>query len=462
MSLWDAVSLILGIVVGSSIYRVPGLVFSNVTSPLWGLGFWLLGGALSFLGVLIYAELATTYPRLGGEYNYLTKAFGPWLGFLFAWSQLAVIQTASIGALAFVFADYACEFWAWPTTATPWLAAAAVVALTVSNMLGLKAGTRLQNVLTLVKLVGLGALIVAGLGWGTADPWTPAPNVDPTTLAPSLALVMILYAYGGWSDAGFVAAEVRDLSRNVPRALLLGLSLITLLYLLINYAYLAALGGAGVAGSAKPAADTLQVTWGPRAANLMSLLVMASALGGVNGLIFSASRIHARLGEDYRLLGWLRGFSRAEAPLASLAAQGLVVVGMIITVGTATGQTGVNRLVVACGFAAIDWARFDGGFGTLVSGSAPAFWSFFVLTATAFIVLRFRDPDRPRPFRVPGGLLSPLIFLATCGWMLHASATYAWDLLPVMCVPLLWGLPAYALCRWYEGLARRGTTEDPE
>ncbi|HUQ72023.1 MAG TPA: amino acid permease, partial [Planctomycetaceae bacterium] len=222
LSLWDAVSLIVGIVVGVSIYEAPPLIFANSPSPLAGLGFWLLGGAISFVGALIYAELATTYPRCGGEYNYLTRAYGPWLGFLFAWGQLVIIQTGSIGAMAYIFAGYAIKLLGATESAIPWLATLAVLLLTALNLLGLRAGARVQNALTVVKIVGLTAIVVAGFTADSGDPWTATPS---TGGGPgwTLAVILVLYAYGGWSDAAFVAAEVRDVNRNVPRALLLGM-----------------------------------------------------------------------------------------------------------------------------------------------------------------------------------------------------------------------------------------------
>jgi amino acid transporter len=451
LSLWDAVSLIVGIVVGVSIYKAPPLIFLSSPSPLAGLGFWLLGGALSLVGALIYAELATTYPRCGGEYNYLTRAYGPWLGFLFAWGQLAIIQTGSIGAMAYIFAGYASKLLGSTDDAIPWLATAAVVLLTAFNLLGLRAGARVQNALTVIKIVGLVAIVVAGFATsGTVDPWTVTPS-DGGRPGWTLAIVLVLYAYGGWNDAAFVAAEVRDVNRNIPRALLIGMSLITLAYLVINLAYLYGLGADGLIASQQPAADVLKRLCGPVGEKLMSGLVMASALGGINGLVLSASRVHATLGQDYRLFAWLGQWSANESPWTSLLVQAIVTIGMILTVGTAAGQAAINDAVMAVGLTRIDWVRYDGGFETLVAGSAPAFWLFFLLNAVGFVILRFRDADRPRPFRVPGSPITPLIFIVACGFMLYSAVIYADTLTPVMAIPLLCGLPMYALCRAYQG-----------
>src|SRR5262249_4482695 len=173
LSLWDAVSIIVGIVIGVAIYKSPQLIMSNVENPAMGLGAWALGGALSLVGALCYAELASAYPRSGGDYVYLSRAFGHWCGFLFGWAQLAVILTASIGALAFVFGDYAVNVWGPPESVlsrelwTALFAAAAVAVLSLTNALGVVLGKWTQNALSLLKVVGLGAVVVAGFRFGT-------------------------------------------------------------------------------------------------------------------------------------------------------------------------------------------------------------------------------------------------------------------------------------------------------
>jgi amino acid transporter len=446
LSVWDAVSLIVGIVIGSSIFKAPPTIFSNTASSAVALSLWAAGGLLSLAGALVYAELATTYPRCGGEYNYLSRAYGSWVGFLYAWSQLSVIQTGSIGAIAFVAAESAAALFGWPAATHPWLASTAVVVLTALNMAGLRLGAGVQNLLTVLKLVGLGAIIVAGLVAGQADPWTASQPPSEPVLA--LAAIFILYAYGGWSDAVYVAAEVRDLRRNIPRALIGGMTAVTVIYLLVNFAYLKGLGSDGASASQQPAADVLALWLGPRGGQAMQLLVMISALGGVNGLIFAVARLHATVGQDHHLFAWLGRFSRGEAPLASLVLQGAVTVGMILTVGTAAGQAAINRLATAVGFAAIPWADFGGGFSTLVSGSMTVFWLFFLLNSIGYFVLRVRDAKIERPFIAPGFPWLPLLFAASCAWMLYSAVSYAWLLIPVMSSPLLLGVPLYLVSRW--------------
>lgn len=453
LSVWDAASLIVGIVIGSSIYRTPQLIFGNVSSPALGMVLWFVGGVLSLCGALVYAELATTYPRCGGEYNYLTRAFGPWLGFLYAWAQLSVIQTGSIGALAYIAAESMAALFHWSEATHAWLAAASVIGLTAANMAGLRLGAGVQNLLTVSKLLGLAAVIFVGLWWGHADPWALAKPTSHASL--SVALVLVLYGYGGWSDAAFVAAEVRDLKRNVPRALIGGLGLIVVVYLLVNLAYLRGLGGDGVPRSQQPAADVLALWLGDRGRSVMYLIVLITALGGVNGLVLAVSRVHATAGQDHRIFAWLGRFSRSESPLAALVLQAVVTVAIILTVGTSVGREAFNRIVVAVGLPAIEWESYFGGFDTLLAGSAPAFWLFFLLNAIAFFVLRIRDRHVERPFVAPGFPVLPGLFAAMCGWMMYSAAAYAWPLIPAVSAPLLLGVPLYAISWWAERASQK-------
>ncbi len=181
LGMWDAVSIIVGIVVGTAIFRSPSLVFQNVSGPWQALGFWLLGGVLCLFGALCYAELATTYPRNGGDYEYLSRAYGRWSGFLFGWAQLAVILTGSIGAMAYAFADYAAGLWQRPEHEKAWIAAAAVVTITLLNLLGVFFGKTLQNLLSSAKVVGLVGVVVAGACLGAQRSVRVWPGVCGST-----------------------------------------------------------------------------------------------------------------------------------------------------------------------------------------------------------------------------------------------------------------------------------------
>jgi len=443
LSLWDAVSLIIGIVIGSSIYKTPGIIFSNVSGPWQGLALWGLCGGLSFVSALCYAELATTYPRSGGEYNYLTRAFGSWAGFLFGWAQLAIIQTGSIGALSYVFAEYATVVFGTPPETQVWFALAAVAGLTILNMLGVNAGRHTQKALVLAKVLGLILLIVAGLAARSESSFTAGESLPAGDW--TVALILVLYAYGGWNDAAFVTAEVRDRTRNIPRALMFGMGLITIVYVLVNVVYLRTLGFEGLRNSMHPAADA-SATLGSHAGKGMSVLVMISALGGLNGLVLAVSRVHATVGSDHPLFALMgRWSARTKTPVWSLLVQGVVTAVIIVSVGTKAGRQTVDTAVQQCGMSAIPWDRYFGGFDTLFAASAPIFWLFFLSTGVAYFILRVIDRDRPRPFAAPLFPLCPLLFCAMSAFGLYSSTNYAAPLLPLIAVPFALGLPLFAI-----------------
>lgn len=447
LSVWDAVSLIIGIVIGTTVFKMSGTIFANVPDPWTGLGIWVLCGGLSFVGALCYAELATTYPRLGGEYNYLTRAFGPLTGFLFGWSQLAIIQTGSIGALSYVFAEYAVKVYHIDNSAVVWFALGAVICLTGLNCLGIRSGKWTQNLLSATKALGLLMLIIGGLSAsGSVSVEVVKPVEGPGW---PLAMILVLYAYGGWNDAAFVAADVKDRQRNIPRALLLGIGVISACYLLVNAAYLATLGFEGLRSSRQPASDAMAKVFGPFGERAISVLVMISALGSVNGLIFSVARLHATVGADHRAFGLLgRWSSWTKAPVWSLLVQGAIAGTMILGVGTKAGRDSLDGALKLVGSAAVPWDRYYGGFETLYAASAPIFWLFFLTTGVACFVLRWKDRDIDRQFRAPLFPLCPLLFSGMCLFGLYSATTYAAPLLPLIAVPFLLGLPLYCVSEW--------------
>ncbi|NIP85474.1 MAG: amino acid permease [Planctomycetales bacterium] len=447
LGVWDTVSIIVGIVVGVTVFRAPPLIFANVGGPEVGIAVWLLGGLLSGIGACCYAELATSYPQSGGDYVYLSRGFGRFWGFLFGWAQLAAILTGSIGALAYVFADYAMAFFKFEADHTFGLATAAVVGLTVTNALGLVLGKRIQNLLTVAKLAGLAAVVLVGFAWGTGqEAWVVQRPVTGPGFG--LAMVLVLYAYGGWNDAAFVAAEVRQPRRNIPRALGLGIGIITICYVVVNLAYLWALGFEGLRQTRAPAADVVRLALGGEGARAISLLVMVSALGAVNGMILTGSRVLARLGGDHWPLAIFgRWHAGRNAPVAALVAQALVALLLIGLVGTAGGRHSVDAALVWCGGRGLPWDDYDGGFGTLVAAMAPVFWFFFLMTGLSVFVLRRQDPQIERPFRVPFYPIVPLIFCGMCASMLYASINYASALALLGILPVALGLPLYLLSR---------------
>ena len=448
LGVWDAVNVIVGVVIGVGLYETAPLVYANVPSVGYAMLVWLAGGLLSLVGALCYAELVSTYPRSGGDYVYLTRAFGPLVGFLFGWAQLAILMTGSIGMLAYVFADYAALLWQAADDAKPWFAAASVLALTLLNLRGPIVGKRLQNALTGLKVVGLLSIVLAGFVWAPGPAAAAAPSpVDAGAPSLGLAMILVLYTYGGWNDAAFIAADVRDGKRGIPRALLIGTGLVTLIYLAVNGAFLYGLGLEGARASRAIAADVLGGVLGPFGAKAISMLVAVSALGAINALIFTGSRVYASLGADYSIFARLsRWHPRYEAPLTALVAQGVVALILILLLGTHGGRSLVDGAFGVLGFAGVSF-RGHGGFDTLLQCSAPVFWAFFLLTGLALFVLRSKDRGIERPFRVPLYPLLPLVFCGTCGYMLYSAVDYAGALVVVGVIPVVLGIPLFIASR---------------
>lgn len=441
LSVWDAASIIVGVVVGTAIFKTPSMVFQNTAGPWQALAAWFVGGVLSFCGALCYAELATAYPRDGGDYEYLGRAYGRWLGFLFGWAQLTIIHSANIGAMAYAFADYGASIWPERGIPTTWLAVAAVVAISIVNACGMVAGRTAQNVLSGLKILGLAAVVLAGV-WASR-------SVERTTTVPAasgqpqigLAMVFILYAYGGWSHAAFVAAEVRDQRRNMPRALLYGILGITAMYVAVNAAYVAVLGVDAARHSPAPAADVLAHACGPWGRTAISVLVMISALGAINGMILTGSRIYAVLGADYPRVAWLAHWDKKSGvPLAAIIVQTVAAVLLIVSIGTPTGRAFVDAALGYVGIPALPWQEYFGGFETLLAGSAPIFWAFFLLTGTAVFLLRQHGAADTHAFRVPLYPLPPVVFCGTCIYMLYSSLAYARWLTLLGAIPVVLGV----------------------
>jgi basic amino acid/polyamine antiporter, APA family len=458
LGLLDAISLVVGIIIGSGIYRTPADVFANVPDAADGLLVWLAGGAVALVGALCYAELATAYPSSSGEYLYLRRAYGPFVGFAFAWAMLTVIRTgASLAPVAYVFALYAQQLHDLGPHSKLIYVTAAIGVLSLVNALGIHPGRRTQNLLTLAKLLGLGGLVLAGL-WLAVRP-TPVllieqPAAPPAHASLTLALVMVLWTYSGWHETAYVVADLRDRSRNISRALLLGVAAVTAVYLAVNVALLAGLGLAGVRESKAVASDLLEKALGPPGKVAMAWLVVISALGATNGLTLAGGRFFAGFGDLHPGFGWLgAGRTRRGAPLVALAAQAAVSLGMVALVECGDAwRAWIAGAARSLGVKVpLDLTAPTDGFETLVVSTGPVFWFFFLLTGVGLLVLRVREPDQPRPFRVPLFPLVPVLFCAVCVFMLYQSGAYAVSRRPaealVVAGLLLLGVPVYALTR---------------
>lgn len=423
LSTIDAGALIVGMVVGVGIFETPALVAANAANAQVALVAWLLGGAMSLVGALCYAELATAYPDAGGTYYYLQRAFGKRLSFLFAWARMMVIQTGSIALLGFVFGDYASQLLNLGDYSSAIYASFAIAILSIMNILGIRQSKWTQNLLTAAKVLGLLLVISAGIFIATSQ-----PSVGTTSPAQSttfgLAMVFVLLTYGGWNEAAYLSAEVRDSKRNMVKVLLGSIVIITAIYLLINLAYLHGLGLTGMAKSEAPAADLMRRALGEGGARFVSFLIAVSALGAANATIFTGARTNYALGRDFSRFAFLGRWSSNSTPANALIIQGGIAFVLVI-LGALTRK----------------------GFKTMVDYTAPVFWFFFLLSGIAVLVLRHREPSIPRPFKVPVYPIVPLLFCATCAYLLYSSITYTGIGGSIGVLVLLTGVPILVLDR---------------
>ncbi|CAN5657269.1 amino acid permease [soil metagenome] len=402
LSFTDAIALIVGIVVGAGIFRSPSLVAANADSMTTVMSAWFLGGAVSLIGALCYAELATAFPNAGGDYHFLTRAYGRNLSFLFAWARATVIQTGTIALPAFIFGDYLSQMFPIGEYSSAIYAALAVVLLTSINIVGLKLGTGTQKLLTMLEILGILLIIAAGSFFAPETSPEIAQITNNSSTSFGLMMVFILLTYGGWNEAAYISAELKNGRRLMARALIIGIVIITALYLLVNLAYLNALGLGGVAQSEAVASDTMRQAFGESGAWIIGLLVAISALTSANATIFTGARTNYALGRDFPTFSFLgRWNERAAAPVNAFIVQGAIALALV-ALGALTRK----------------------GFETTVEYTAPVFWFFFLLTGISLFVLRRREPDVPRPFRVPLYPLIPILFCLSSAYLLYSSLAY--------------------------------------
>jgi amino acid transporter len=391
--------LCVGIVIGAGIFRAPAMVAGAATNEAMFLGTWVLGGLLSILGALCYAELASAHPDAGGDFHFLKLAFGRNLAFLYGWARLAVIQTGSLALLAYVFGDYLAALWPVGPYASSVYAALLVIGLTGLNWLGIRQGAGAQFWMTCAEALGLVAVIIAGL--------FVAPEAAPMLRAEregslGLVLVFVLLTYGGWSEVAYLSAELKDARRRIAPVMVAGLGLVTLLYVLVNWAYLRALGLDGVAGSQAVAADVMERAFGPAGVTSISLMIAVAALTSANATVITGARTSYALGRAFPRLRWLGRWSVTRGtPGNAMLLQGAITV--LLVAGAAFGRN---------------------GFGAVVEYTAPVFWFFLLLVGVAVFILRRRVPPPPGCFRVPLYPLVPALFCATSAYLLYSSIAY--------------------------------------
>jgi amino acid transporter len=435
LSVGDGVFLTVGMVIGVGIFKAPSIVAGNTSGGAEFLLAWLLGGVISLCGALVYAELSARHPETGGEYTFLSHGFGRGAGFLFAWSRMTVIQTGAIAAVAFVFGEYASEVLRLGPHSVAIYAALSVAVLTLINFAGTLESKRLQTAMEIGLIAGLLFLAVAGLTVGG----TPKPAAQGAGGGDFLfAMMFVFFTFGGWNEAAYLAGEVRDPRRSMLKVLVGGIVAVTLLYLLVNLGYLAALGQGGVAASKAVGADVMRMVAGEAGAVLLSFIVCVSALTTINAAVFTGARTNFAMGRDYPMFRKLGNWrEKGSTPANALLLQGTITL-VLIAAAAATARD---------------------GFDSMVAYTAPVFWTFFLLTGLVLFVLRFREQREGRAnreFKVPLYPLVPLVFCTMCGFMLWKAVAYVFNpdygpkfgsLVLAGLLVMAAGIPVYLLAR---------------
>ncbi len=420
LGLFGTTMAVMGGIIGAGIFINPYLVAQLVPSAPLILGVWIAGGLIALVGGFIYAELAARLPVVGGQYAYLREALHPTVAFMYGWVLLLVIQTGGMAAVAVTFARYFLELTHWPINDSL-VAAAALAVLTAVNCLGVRAGSRVQSTLTLTAIAAIGVIVAGSFFWrGTTAPVVAtAPLPANLLLAFGAAMTPVLFAYGGWQTSSFLAGEVKDARRVLPRALIFGVIGVIAVYTAVNVAYLRVLGSGGLAATTTPASSVMRELMGAGGAQFIAAGIAFSAFGFLAQSMLTAPRVYFAMAGDgvfFRSVAWVH--PKTHAPVIAIALQGA---GAIAIALTGTYAQVVNYVV------AMDCI-------------------FFGLTALCLFVLRRRNPETTA-FQVPGHPWTTLLFIAA-QWLIVVS-TFAHD--PVRsCIGLgiaAAGLPAFYFWR---------------
>jgi len=403
LSVFDAVMIITGIVIGGGIFSFPPLVAGMTGSVEWMFGAWIFGAVLALVGALCYAELATTFPNAGGDYHFLTRAYGRDVSFFFAWARVTVITTGAIALLAFIFGDYMSRVLSLGENSSVIYAVLIVIGLTAVNIVGLRASAKTQNVMSVLEVLGLLFVVVAGFVAPAATGAAPvAPTGDGIPALFGTALLFVLFTYGGWNDAAYISAEVKGGSRAIVKVLVISLLLITVVYLLFVASLLAGLGFDGLKASKQVAADVAQKAFGSFGEKLIGAIVALAALTSINATMLVAARVNYSLGQDWPIFRFMGGWNaRRDTPIVALVTTSVITLLIVLV-------------------AAVN----EGGVKFMVDFTAPVFWLFILLTGLGLFVLRFRYPHVARPFKVPLYPILPIVFVCTCLFLLYRSLVF--------------------------------------
>lgn len=396
---FSATMAVIGGIIGSGILINPAVVAARVGTATLTLTAWIAGGVVALLGAFIFGELAARLPKVGGGYAYLRAAFGPLPAFLYAWALLLMIATGAIAAVAFTFATYAVALFGLHDHSAAPIAVGAIVVITAINYVGVTPAAWSNNLFTVLKLVALVGLIVAGLVLAVPDAATatapPVPHgLGSVSVALATAFVPVLFAYGGWQQTSFIAEEMVAPERNLPRALVLGVLGVIAVYLLANVAYLRVLGVAGLAASSAPAADSMTAVLGPLGGRLISAGIVASTFGWLVLVIMVSPRVYQAMAADGLFFDrFARLHPRYRTPTVAIVFQG-----------------GWTCLLLA-----------TKKYGQLLDYVTFADWIFFGATAATLLVFRRRDGTAAPGFRVPGYPWTVVIFVAAAGYVVAGS-----------------------------------------
>ncbi|HEV8582512.1 MAG TPA: amino acid permease [Thermoanaerobaculia bacterium] len=427
LTLFDATMIVVSGIIGSGIFINPYVVAQKVGTPFLILAVWVAGGVIALFGAFVFAELSTVMPRVGGQYAFFREAFHPLAAFLHGWALLLIVQSAATAAVAVAFAQYVDRLVKLPANAVPWLAAAILLVLAGFHALGIKPGAVLINLITFSKTVALAALIVSAFvltrGSGvTFQPLAP-PQLGgglPFLSAFFAGLVPAMFAYGGWQNLNYVAEEVREPQRNLPRAILIGVFCVIAVYVSANVAYVHVLGAPALAATQTPAADVAARLMGETGAKAISLLIVISTFGFMNLSLLAAPRVYYAMAADGLFFRSLARLSpRFHAPTAAILLQGA------LAAFYALAKT----------------------YDRLLSYAVFADWIFFAFSGIALLVFRRKLPDAPRPFPTPGYPWIPILFtLAGAGIVVNIFFTDTYNALIGTAIFAL-GVPVYFVWR---------------
>lgn len=419
-SSFSAVAVIVGIVVGIGIFRLPSIVAQNAATEWEYISFWLAGGVISIMGALCYAEIATKKPNAGGEYFFLTEAYGSTIGFLFSWGRMTVIQTGSIALAAFILGDYASTIYDLGTYSSSIYAGITVVGLTGLNIWGTHPAKNAQNGMTTLII---GILFICGLaGFLTGGELTSqAQSGSSVESSAGAAMIFVLLTYGGWNEGVYLSAELINVRKNMSKVLLIGLAVITILYVLINSAYMQVLGLEHLRNSDTIGVDLTNSIFGSEGAFIMATIVIISALSTANATIITGARTNYALGRDFNALGWLgRWNPQSNTPINALLVQGSISLGLVF-LGAFTKEA----------------------VSTMVDYTAPVFWLFILLTTITLFLFRNSKESSKDTFKVPLYPLTPILFIICCLYILYSSIMFTgWGALVGIGI-LVVGLPVY-------------------